>query len=167
MAFIIICRYCIVFELAKVTKACKRDKDFEFMKKGKSIFMIFLIERLRIIFSYRVPSNTLISYLHQDNRCVHFVQKMQSEKILGVDVEVMELTVNWHDGDPRFIQNAMENGSVFKKQEIVLVKKVPISFLYSIWEEILISLAKRIYTLFNCYLWNYASQHVKMFWNTE
>ena len=27
-------RYCIVFELAKVTKACQRDKDFGLMQKG-------------------------------------------------------------------------------------------------------------------------------------
>jgi len=29
--------YCIVFELAKVTKACQRDKDFLFMKKGQQM----------------------------------------------------------------------------------------------------------------------------------
>ena len=28
-------RYCIVFELAKVTKACRSDKDFYKMQKGE------------------------------------------------------------------------------------------------------------------------------------
>ena len=33
--FTVIFSYCIVFELEKVTKACKKDRDFVKMEKGK------------------------------------------------------------------------------------------------------------------------------------
>ncbi len=37
--------YCIVFELEKVTKACKKDRDFNKMEKGKNVNRyIFLVK---------------------------------------------------------------------------------------------------------------------------
>ena len=35
-------RYCIVFELARVTKACSFEKDFYQMEKGMYVLLIFL-----------------------------------------------------------------------------------------------------------------------------
>ena len=49
-------RYCIVFELAKVTKACRRDKDFRLMKKGKD-------EKIHLAFSTNIRRQTATSVI--------------------------------------------------------------------------------------------------------